>query len=163
MEFKPYTELSPIKPDKPVLDLNQGVLYMNGNNMKDLKMHAMSSIKTIEFEPEPLDIMNECKHVYTNLSPQNQAIFNVSFNMGNVNLNNNIISPKVTDAWTMKQYNKIQKKKHHKTRINKKWAKKYGYWTVEDVFKVNSLTPKDIANEKLTYEGDLEFKERRIY
>ena len=157
MEFEPYTELSPIKSNKPILDIKNGTLYMNGGLFKDF------SIESVEFEPEPLDIMNECKHVYTNLSPQHQAIFNVSFNMRNVNLNKNIISPKVTDAWTMKQYDKIQKKKHHKTRINKKWAKKYGYWTIEDVFKVNSLTPKDIANEKLTYEGDLEFKERRIY
>lgn len=161
MEFEPYTELSPIKPVKPISDLNQGVLYLNGNSMTDIEMHAMSSIKTIEFEPEPLDIINLMpKNVFWNVKPMTMSMvakIKPSF------INDNIILGKPVGPWEMRKYDQIQKRKHHKTRINKKWAKKYGCWTVEDVFKVNSLNPKDIVNEKLTYEGNLEFKERRIY
>ena len=32
-------------------------------------------------------------------------------------------------------------RKHHKTRINKKWAKRYGVRTYQDVYNVKEMTP----------------------
>ena len=163
MEFEPYTELSPIKPDKPVLDLNQGVLYLNGNSMKDLEMHAMSSIKTIEFEPEPVDIMNIMpKNVFWNIKPMTMSMIakiEPSF------INDNVIQGKPIGPWTMTNQTQIQKRKHHKTRINKKWAKRYGYITIEHVYEVLDLKedPASLANEQVTYDATLKLKEARMY
>ena len=163
MEFEPYTELSPIKSDKPVLDLNQGVLYMNGNSMKDLEMHAMSSIKTIEFEPEPLDIMNIMpKNVFWNIKPMSMSMtakFKPDF------INDQIIQGKPVGPWTMTNETKLQKRKHHKTRINKKWAKRYGYTTIEHVYEVLDLKedPNSLAEAEVTYDATLRLKEARMY
>ena len=163
MEFEPYTDIAPIKPDKPVLDLNQGVLYMNGNSMKDLEMHAMRSIKTIEFEPEPLDIMNLMpKNVFWNIKPMAMTMtakFKPDF------INDRIIQGKPIGPWTMTDETKLQKRKHHKTRINKKWAKRYGYTTIEHVYEVLDLKadPSSLINEQVTYDVTLRLKEARMY
>ena len=36
MSYEPYTELSPIKSDKPVLDISTGLLHMNGGGLHNL-------------------------------------------------------------------------------------------------------------------------------
>ena len=36
MSYEPYTELSPIKSDKPVLDISIGLLHMNGGGLHNL-------------------------------------------------------------------------------------------------------------------------------
>ena len=162
MNYEPKPDdIRPIKPDKPVLDLSTGTLYMNGNNMKDLEMHAMNSIKAIEFEPESVYIENLLpKNVFWNIEPMSMSMvaeIKPSF------IKDNIIQDKPIEPWEMRKHDQIQKRKHHKTRINKKWAKKYGYWNIEDIFKLKSLEPQDIDKEIVTFEGVLEFKERRIY
>ena len=55
-------------------------------------------------------------------------------------------------------YYKIQKRRHHKTRINKKWLKRYGYWLMEDRFGIEW-----IKKDSIEYEAKLTFKERRRY
>lgn len=163
MEFELYTELSPIKPGKPVLDLEKGILCMNGNSMKNLEMHTMSSIKTIEFEPEPVDIMNLMpKNVFWNIKPMAvtmSAKFKPSF------VNDNIILGKPVGPWTMTDQTKLQKRKHHKTRINKKWAKRYGHITIEHVYEVLDLKENhsSLINEQITYDATLRLKEARMY
>lgn len=116
-------------------------------------------LQTIEFEPEPLDIMNESKNVFCNLMPEQTITFKVE----PCCITKDIIKPKVTDPWTISQYDHIQKRKHHKTRINKKWAKKYGYWTVEDTYEILNLKPDNLDKEVVTYDGEMKFRERRIY
>lgn len=36
MSYELYTELSPIKSDKPVLDISTGLLHMNGGGLHNL-------------------------------------------------------------------------------------------------------------------------------
>ena len=159
MEFEPYTELSPIKPNKPVLDLEQGVLYLNGNTMQDLEAHAIASIKTIEFDHEPLDIIAENRNIFTNLNPQPTYVFEVT----PCDINKEILLEGRGPWKTSIVTNQIQKRKHHKTRINKKWAKKYGYWIVKDTFDISNIEAHDLDKEHVTYNADLQFRERRIY
>lgn len=109
-------------------------------------------LQTIEFEPEPLDIVNEYKNIFWNLAPEQTMTFKVE------PVKSSPIGP-----WMIRQYDHIQKKKHHKTRINKKWAKKYGYWTVEDTYEVLNLKPDNLDKEVVTYGAEMKFRERRIY
>ena len=136
-------------------------LYMQTEDGSIQKIFS-GELQTIEFEPEPLDIMNECRNVFCNLAPEQTMTFKVepiepSF------LTDTHIYGKPIGPWTMSQYDQIQKKKHHKTRINKKWAKKYGYWTVEDVYEVLNMSSQDIDKEVVTYNAEMKFRERRIY
>lgn len=70
-----------------------------------------------------------------------------------------LLPPIESDAPLMLiNYCKIQKRWHHKTRINKKWLKRYGYWLMEDRFGVEL-----IKKDTLEYEAKLTFKERWRY
>ena len=119
-------------------------------------------LQTIEFEPESLDITNEFKNVFCNLKPEQTMTFKVE-PIESSFLTDTHIYGKPIGPWMIRQYDHIQKKKHHKTRINKKWAKKYGYWTVEDTYEVLNLKPNNIDKEIVTYGAEMKFKERRIY
>ena len=64
-----------------------------------------------------------------------------------------------------------QIRRHHKTRINKKWKKRYGWYYLIDVYKLSSLPQKEPENYEFsasydrTYEAYLTpdgFKERNI-
>ena len=74
------------------------------------------------------------------------------------NLENFLPPPEPKELPTMMNYYKIQKRAHHKTRINKKWAKRYGYWFYEDIYDVEW-----IQKNTLEYEARLTFKERQRY
>ena len=164
MSYEPKpSDIRPIKPSKPVLDLSTGTLYMNGNSMKDLEMHAMDSIKSIEFEPEPVDIMNiMSKNVFWNVKPMSM---NTIIKIEPSFINDNIIQDKPVGPWEMRKHDQIQKRKHHKTRINKKWAKRYGYTTIEHVYEVLDLKadPSSLDSEQVIYDATLELKEARMY
>ena len=65
-----------------------------------------------------------------------------------------------------------QIRRHHKTRINKKWKKRYGWYYLVDVYKLSSLPQKEPENYEFTasydrtYEAYLTpdgFKERNKY
>lgn len=82
-------------------------------------------------------------------------------------VNNAFIAKDVKDIkepYTM-SFNRITtpKRKHHKTRIQKKWLKKYGFWTEEDVYKIKEFTPRMTADRIQTFDVSLEFVERRVY
>ena len=149
-----------IEPNKPILDLSAGIFYAQNQDGTMQKIFD-GELKTVEFEPEPLDIMNLMpKNVFWNIKPMTMSMtakFKPSFT------NDNIMIGKPVEPWEMRKYDQIQKRKHHKTRISKKWAKRYGYWNVEDIYKLKSLTPQDLDKEVVTYNGEIEFKERRVY
>lgn len=180
MDYKPYTELSPIKPNKPELDLEKGVLYMNGNSMQDLKSNIASheffittqdgktqrffngAIETIKSEPEEFDITNELKHTFWDIKPMSmRCIAEVKPDF----INDQMILSKPIGPWEMTQQTKIQRRKHHKKRINKKWAKRYGYYTIEHVYEVLDLKPdpNSLAEAEVSYDATLRLKEARTY
>lgn len=136
--------------------LNTGNFYVLKDDGSYEKIFD-GEIKTIEFEPEPLNIMNECRHIYTNINIQPSIVFEVETD----SLSDNFINP--TGPFEIRQYNKFQKRKHHKTRISKKWAKKYGYYTFEDTYEIKSFKPQDIDKEVLSYDCKIKFKERKVY
>lgn len=148
------------EPNKSILDVSTGIFYARNQDGIMQKIFD-GELKTVEFEPEPLDIMNLMpKNVFWNIKPMSMSMvteIKPSF------IKDNIIQDKPIGPWEMRKHDQIQKRKHHKTRISKKWAKRYGYWNVEDIYKLKSLTPQDLDKEVVIYNGEIEFKERRVY
>lgn len=135
--------------------LNTGNFYVLKDDDSYEKIFD-GEIKTIEFGPEPLDIMDIMN---TNINIQPSIVFEVKTDLLSDNFINPFINP--TGLFELIQRNKFQKRKHHKTRISKKWAKKYGYYTFEDTYEIKSFKPQDIDKEILSYDCKIKFKERR--
>lgn len=119
-------------------------------------------LETIEFEPEPLDL-DIWKPIFTNIEPQMTA----SFVVNGVDLNKEIseLSVSKDSKFTFINHQQEQRRKHHKTRINKKWAKHYGYRQVDYVFDVDNVqvNQDSLASKNITYDMVGQFKEKRVY
>jgi len=120
-------------------------------------------IKTLEYTPEPetfeLDLFK--KKFLSNMEFSTPVVFNAE-----CEINDNLIVKEkdIKESYAM-SFNRITtpKRKHHKKRIQKKWLKKYGFWTEEDVYKIKEFTPRMTADRIQTFDASLEFVERRIY
>lgn len=79
-------------------------------------------------------------------------------------VNEDFIVKDIKEPYTMSFNRTITpKRKHHKKRIQKKWLKKYGFWTEEDVYKIKEFMPRMTADRIQTFDASLEFVERRVY
>jgi len=118
-------------------------------------------IKSLEYMPEPetfeLDLFK--KKFLSNMEFSTPVVFNVK-----CEVNDDFIVKDIKEPYTM-SFNRTTtpKRKHHKKRIQKKWLKKYGFWTEEDVYKIKEFTPRMTADRIQTFDVSLEFVERRIY
>lgn len=122
------------------------------------------AIESLEYEPNisPLDLMNR---IYLcNIKPEPSVVLHVT----NGILNDNIIkqmtkSKETIDPYTM-TFNQIiiPNRKHHKKRIQKKWLKRYGHKTEEDVYKLKDISPTLSDSRIMNFNAELEFLERRI-
>lgn len=122
------------------------------------------SIESLEYEPNisPLDLMN--RSYLCNIEPEAPVVFNVTNGIINDDIIKQVTNPKETiDPYTVSLIQKtIPKRKHHKKRIQKKWLKRYGYWTEEDVYKIKDISPTLSDSEIMNFNIELEFLERRI-
>ena len=123
-------------------------------------------IKTLEYkpleyvpEPETFELNLFKKKFLSNMNFSTPVVFNAE-----CEVNEDFIVKDVKEPYTMTFNRTITpKRKHHKTRIQKKWLKKYGFWTEEDVYKIKEFTPRMTADRIQTFDASLEFVERRIY
>lgn len=118
-------------------------------------------IKSLEYMPEPemfeLDLFK--KKFLSNMEFSTPVVFNAE-----CEVNEDFIAKDIKEPYTMTFNRTITpKRKHHKKRIQKKWLKKYGFWTEEDVYKIKEFTPRMTADRIQTFDASLEFVERRIY
>lgn len=118
-------------------------------------------IKTLEYTPDPetfeLDLFK--KKFLSNMDFSTPVVFNAE-----CEVNEAFIVKDIKEPYTM-SFNRTTtpKRKHHKTRIQKKWLKKYGFWTEEDVYKIKEFMPRMTADRIQTVDVSLEFVERRVY
>lgn len=122
------------------------------------------AIESLEYEPNisPLDLMN--RSYLSNIELEPSVVLHVT----NGILNDNIIkqmtkSKETIDPYTM-TFNQtiIPNRKHHKKRIQKKWLKRYGHKTEEDVYKLKDISPTLSDSKIMNFNAELEFLERRI-
>ena len=118
-------------------------------------------IKTLEYMPEPetFELNLFKKKFLSDMNFSTPVVFNAE-----CEVNKDFIVKDVKEPYTM-SFNRTTtpKRKHHKTRIQKKWLKKYGFWTEEDVYKIKEFTPRMTADRIQTFDVSLEFVERRVY
>ena len=173
--YEPFTDIVPIKPSKPVFNVKTGIIDMKGNTMNDIRNYLQGTfyfkngngftkiftgdIESVELELKESTIQETSKIFnHEPISLTYQAKLKPDF------INEEIIKDKPMGPWQIRKiFDKIPIRKHHKARIKKKWAKRYGYWIIEDTFNVKSLEPQDISQPIVTYDGELEFVERNIY
>lgn len=138
--------------------------FKNGKIFADGKLLATNAyLDTIEIEPEPLDINDMLNHPrFCNIEPE----YNATFKIENADLNKKIDKLLTPDnpAFSFRTNVKEQIRKHHKTRINKKWAKRYGYRQAEYLFDVDNadIKPDDLSNEIYSINFTGQFREKRI-
>lgn len=116
-------------------------------------------IKTLEYMPEP-ELIETFKRKYlSDMNFSTSVVFNAE-----CEVNDDFIVKDIKEPYTM-SFNRIimPKRKHHKKRIQKKWLKKYGFWTSEDVYKIKEFTPRMTDDRIQTFDASLEFVERRVY
>ena len=53
-------------------------------------------------------------------------------------------------------------RKHHKTRINKKWAKRYGVRTYQDVYNVKEMKPTKVGDIE-SYDVTVEYARTEVF
>lgn len=124
------------------------------------------SIESIEYEPNisPLDLMD--RGYLCNMIPERPMVLNIEngvFNKDIIKLMTNskeTIDPYI-DTISLNQ-TIIPKRKHHKKRIQKKWLKRYGHWTEEDIYKIKYISPTLSGSKIMNFNAELEFLERRI-
>ena len=121
-------------------------------------------IESLEYEPNisPLDLMD--RSYLSNIEPEPSVTLRIT----NAVIDNDIIkltadSKRIIDPYTV-SFNQtiIPNRKHHKKRIQKKWLKRYGYKTAEDVYKIKDISPTLSDSEIMNFNAELEFIERRI-
>lgn len=120
-------------------------------------------IKTLEYTPEPetFELNLFKKKFLSNMEFSTPVVFNAECEINNAFI---VKEKDIKEPYTMTFNRTITpKRKHHKTRIQKKWLKKYGFWTEEDVYKIKEFTPRMTADRIQTFDVSLEFVERRIY
>ena len=116
--------------------------------------------KPLEYVPDPetfeLDLFK--KKFLSNMDFSTPVVFNAE-----CKINNDFIVKDIKEPYTM-SFNRIikPKRKHHKKRIQKKWLKRYGYKTAEDVYKIKDISPTLSDSEIMNFNAELEFIERRI-
>jgi len=118
-------------------------------------------IKTLEYMPEPetFELNLFKKKFLSNMDFSTPVVFNAE-----CEINEDFIVKDVKEPYTMSFNRTIKpKRKHHKKRIQKKWLKKYGFWTEEDVYKIKEFTPRMTGDRIQTFDVSLEFVERRVY
>ena len=118
-----------------MIKYNNGVLF-----------GAIASIRTEEYE-------NAAEQLIVNPTPDNAKAYNeavkslnggksVSFTCSDCTINKEMLNklcgslPEPNDKWYMIFEKKVQCRKHHKRRINKKWSKRYGFKTVYEKYPV---------------------------
>ena len=136
--------------------------FRGGKIFADGKLLSSNGfLETIEIEPAPINLDID-KPSLINMEPQMSASFAVNGVDFNKETSELFVSkdPKVTFV----NHQQEQRRKHHKTRINKKWAKRYGYRQVEYVFEVESMqiNQDSLASENLAYDMVGHFKEKRV-
>ena len=118
-------------------------------------------IKSLEYMPNPETFERNLfkKKFLSNMNFSTSVVFNAK-----CEVNDNFIVKDIKEPYTM-SFNRITipKRKHHKKRIQKKWFKKYGFWTSEDVYKIKDFVPRMSADRIQTFDASLEFVERRVY
>lgn len=119
-------------------------------------------IKSLEYTPESkttFELNLFKKKFLSNMDFSTPVVFNAECEVNDV-----FIGKDVKEPYTM-SFNRTTtpKRKHHKTRIQKKWLKKYGFWTEEDVYKIKEFMPRMTADRIQTVDVSLEFVERRVY
>jgi hypothetical protein len=100
--------------------LKEGTLYdENGNKLADIKdITVFSEIKPIEPEFDfNIDYLKEAK-MYTTISPLNTEI----------RLTDLVPEDNENPEFTLGYHICVPKRRHHKKRIQKKWAKQYGFY-----------------------------------
>lgn len=121
-------------------------------------------IKTLEYKPDPktFELGLFKKNFLSNMDFSTPIVFNAECEVNNAFIAKDVKD--IKEPYTM-SFNKTTtpKRKHHKTRIQKKWLKKYGFWTEEDVYKIKEFTPRMTADRIQTFDVSLEFVERRVY
>ena len=121
---------------------NKGILYSNSYDDDIFPL-----IKTVEYDDAAMQLV-------TNPIPENARIFKKavdSLNGGksvsctfSCDINKEMLNklygslPKPNDKWYMIFEKKVQRRRHHKRRINKKWSKRYGFKTVYEKYAVNT-------------------------
>lgn len=121
-------------------------------------------IESLEYEPNisPLDLMN--RSYLCNIEPEAPVVLHVTNGIINDDIIKQMTKSKETiDPYTM-TFNQtiIPNRKHHKKRIQKKWLKRYGYKTEEDVYKLKDISPTLSGSKIMNFNAELEFLERRI-
>lgn len=118
-------------------------------------------IKSLEYMPNPETFERNLfkKKFLSNMDFSTPVVFNAK-----CEVNKDFIVKDIKEPYTM-SFNRIiiPKRKHHKKRIQKKWFKKYGFWTSEDVYKIKDFVPRMSADRIQTFDASLEFVERRVY
>ena len=118
-------------------------------------------IKTLEYTPEPetFELNLFKKKFLSNMDFSTPVVFNAECKINDV-----FIAKDIKEPCTMSFNRTITpKRKHHKKRIQKKWLKKYGFWTEEDVYKIKEFIPRMTDDRIQTVDVSLEFVERRVY
>ena len=135
-----------------------GTFYINDKPLFSGK------IESLEYEPNisPLDLMNH-SYLY-NIKPEPPVVLHVTNGIVNDDIIKLMTNSKITVDPPTVSFNQtiIPNRKHHKKRIQKKWLKKYGYQTEEDVYKIKDISPTLSASEIMNFNAELEFLERRI-
>ena len=135
-----------------------GTFYINDKPLFSGK------IESLEYEPNisPLDLMNH-SYLY-NIKPEPPVVLYVTNGIVNEDIIKIMTNSKITVDPPTVSFNQtiIPNRKHHKKRIQKKWLKKYGYQTEEDVYKIKDISPTLSASEIMNFNAELEFLERRI-
>lgn len=121
-------------------------------------------IESLEYEPNisPLDFMN--RSYFSNIEPEPSVVLHVTNGIINDDIIKRMTKSKETiDPYTM-TFNQriIPNRKHHKKRIQKKWLKRYGHKTEEDVYKIKDISPTLSDSKIMNFNAELEFLERRI-
>lgn len=118
-------------------------------------------IESLEYTPDPetFELNLFKKKFLSNMEFSTPVVFNAE-----CEVNEDFIGKDIKEPYKM-SFNRTTtpKRKHHKTRIQKKWLKKYGFWTEEDVYKIKEFTPRMTADRIQTFDVSLEFVERKVY
>lgn len=123
-------------------------------------------IESLEYQPNtsPLDLID--RSYLSNREPERSLTLRIT----DAVINDNIIKLTSNSKKTIDPYidtisfnqTIIPNRKHHKKRIQKKWLKKYGYKTEEDVYKIKNISQTLSDSEIMNFNAELEFLERRI-
>ena len=124
------------------------ITYNNGMLFSADSRDVIASIRTEEYE-------NAAEQLIMNPTPDNVKAYkeavkslnggkSVSYTFSNCTINKDMLNElcgsllEPRDKWYMIFEKKVQCRRHHKRRINKKWSKRYGFKTVYEKYAVDT-------------------------